>query len=304
MNSHKEFLSINVAVVTISDTRTLENDKSGDVLENRIKEAGHIVLARKIVQDEFKKISSLFSNLIKDKKIDVLASGMLGARQGWIEAPYEKAPCNLNNINYISPILIDNRISLKIFSGISQNDPPDVMRGEETQVAGFLTDNNNFNGSICLPGTHSKWIKINKNSLEKFQTFMTGELFEIISKNSVLSHSVKSENLDRAEILNSVNKIMNKPEVFPNALFQLRADDLINSKGAVIYRSRLSGYLLAMELIGSLEFWKNNDIILIGNINLIDLYEDVLINKVSSIQKFTSEEMVLKGLQHFKDKLV
>lgn len=59
-----------------------------------------------------------------------------------------------------------------------------------------------------------------------------------------------------------------------------------------------------MELIGSLEFWKNNDIILIGNINLIDLYEDVLINKVSSIQKFTSEEMVLKGLQHLKDKLV
>ena len=58
-----------------------------------------------------------------------------------------------------------------------------------------------------------------------------------------------------------------------------------------------------MELIGSLEFWKNNDIILIGNINLIDLYEDVLINKVSSIQKFTSEEMVLKGLRHFKDKL-
>ena len=99
--------------------------------------------------------------LIKDKKIDVLASGMLGARQGWIEAPYEKAPCNLNNINYISPILIDNRISLKIFSGISQNNPPDVMRGEETQVAGFLTDNHNFNGSICLPGTHSKWIKIN-----------------------------------------------------------------------------------------------------------------------------------------------
>ena len=59
-----------------------------------------------------------------------------------------------------------------------------------------------------------------------------------------------------------------------------------------------------MELIGSLKFWKNNDIILIGNINLMDLYEHVLINKVSSIQKFTSEEMMLKGLQHFKDKLL
>jgi 2-dehydro-3-deoxygalactonokinase len=241
--------------------------------------------------------------LIKDKKIDVLASGMVGARQGWIEAPYQKAPCNLNNIDYISPVLTDNRISLKIFSGISQNDPPDVMRGEETQIAGFLTNNNNFKGSICLPGTHSKWIKINKNSLEIFRTFMTGELFEIISKNSVLSHSMISDNLEKAEILNSANKIMNKPELFANALFQLRADDLINSKGAIIYRSRLSGYLLAMELIGSLEFWKNNDIVLIGNVDLIELYENVLIKKVYSIQKFNSEDMVLKGLQHFKDKL-
>ena len=74
MNEDIKFLSINVAVVTISDTRTLENDKSGDVLEKRIKKAGHIVLAREIVQDEFKKISSLFSNLIKDKKIDVIIS--------------------------------------------------------------------------------------------------------------------------------------------------------------------------------------------------------------------------------------
>ena len=162
--------------------------------------------------------------LIKDKKIDVLASGMLGARQGWIEAPYEKAPCNLNNINYISPILIDNRISLKIFSGISQNNPPDVMRGEETQVAGFLTDNNNFNGSICLPGTHSKWIKINKNSLEKFQTFMTGELFEIISKNSVLSHSVKSENLDKCKF--------NKK--YGNYCFKHRSKYLLDGNGIII----------------------------------------------------------------------
>ncbi len=241
--------------------------------------------------------------LIKDQKIDVLASGMLGARQGWIEAPYEKAPCKLNNISYISPILFDDRISLKIFSGISQNDPPDVMRGEETQVAGFLTGNNNFKGSICLPGTHSKWIKINKNILKKFKTFMTGELFEIISKNSVLSYSMLSDNLDKVEILNSANKVMNKPELFANALFQLRADDIINSKGAIVYRSRLSGYLLAMELIGSLEFWKNNDIVLIGNVDLIEIYENVLIKKVSSIQKFNSVDMVLKGLQHFKDKL-
>ena len=276
----------------------IENDVVSDTIETK---DGMKFVKNNNFENTF--INLIGKWLIKDKKIDVLASGMLGARQGWIEAPYKKAPCNLNNINYVSPILTDNRISLKIFSGISQNDPPDVMRGEETQIAGFLTDNNKFNGSICLPGTHSKWIKINKNSLEKIKTFMTGELFEIISNNSVLTHSVKSNNLDKTEVLNSANKIMNNPELFANSLFQLRADDLLNSKGAIIYRSRLSGYLLGMELIGSIEFWKNNDIVLIGNIDLIDFYENALIKKVSSIQKFTSEDMVLKGLQHFKDKL-
>ena len=81
----------------------------------------------------------------------------------------------------------------------------------------------NFNGSICLPGTHSKWVEIRNNNIIKFKTFMTGELFEIISKNSVLIHSVEAEKIDKMELLKSVDKILQKPELFSNALFQLRA---------------------------------------------------------------------------------
>ncbi len=74
MINDKEFLPVNIAVVTISDTRTLENDKSGDLLNQRITEAGHLVLVREIVKDEFQMISNLFSNLIKNEKIDVIIS--------------------------------------------------------------------------------------------------------------------------------------------------------------------------------------------------------------------------------------
>ena len=52
-------------------------------------------------------------------KTEILASGMVGSRQGWIEAPYQKTLCNLNNIQFISPSVKDNRFHLKIFSGIS-----------------------------------------------------------------------------------------------------------------------------------------------------------------------------------------
>ena len=174
------------------------------------------------------------------------------------------------------------------------------MRGEETQIAGFLNQSPNFNGSICLPGTHSKWVEIRNNNIIKFKTFMTGELFEIISKNSVLIHSVEAEKIDKMELLKSVDKIFKNPELFSNALFQLRADDLINSKGPTIYKSRLSGYLLAIELLGSVEFWKNNDIVLIGNPDLTEMYQFVLNKKVKSIKKFLSSDMVLEGLKNFK----
>ena len=239
--------------------------------------------------------------LDNDKITEILASGMVGSKQGWEEAPYQKTPCNLKSLNYITPSLKDNRISLKIFSGVSQINQPDVMRGEETQISGFLNENPNFNGSICLPGTHSKWVEIKNNNIVKFKTFMTGELFEIISKNSVLIHSVKAEKIDKMELLKSVDEILQKPELFSNALFQLRADDLINSKDHTIYKSRLSGYLLAIELLGSMEFWKNNDIILIGNQDLIEMYQFILNKKVKSIKSFLSSDMVLKGLKNFKN---
>ena len=62
---------------------------------------------------------SLIENWLDDyQTIEVLASGMVGARQGWVEAPYQETPCDLNNIKFISPTINDNRIALKIFSGI------------------------------------------------------------------------------------------------------------------------------------------------------------------------------------------
>ena len=244
---------------------------------------------------------SLIDRWLDDDEItEILASGMVGSKQGWEEAPYQQIPCNLKKLNHITPTLKDNRISLKIFSGISQTHQPDIMRGEETQIAGFLNETPNFNGSICLPGTHSKWVEIRNNNIIKFKTFMTGELFEIISKNSVLIHSVEAEKIDKMELLKSVDKILQKPELFSNSLFQLRADDLINSKGPTIYKSRLSGYLLAIELLGSVEFWKNKDIVLIGNPDLTEMYQFVLNKKVKSIKKFLSSDMVLKGLKNFK----
>ena len=74
MSTHINFIPINITVVTISDTRDLDNDKSGDVLEKRVIKSNHKLISREIVKDDFDKISQLFLNLINNKKIDVIIS--------------------------------------------------------------------------------------------------------------------------------------------------------------------------------------------------------------------------------------
>ena len=74
MSTHNNFIPINIAVVTISDTRILDNDKSGDVLEDRVLKSNHKIISRDIVKDNFEEIYELFSNLINNEKIDVIIS--------------------------------------------------------------------------------------------------------------------------------------------------------------------------------------------------------------------------------------
>ena len=74
MSTHINFIPINIAVVTISDTRVLDNDKSGDLLEKRVIKSNHKLISREIVKDDFDKISQLFLDLINNKKIDVIIS--------------------------------------------------------------------------------------------------------------------------------------------------------------------------------------------------------------------------------------
>ena len=91
----------------------------------------------------------------------VLACGMVGARQGWVEAAYRKVPCPP-----VGDPLTRRPRDRSADRGPHRSRPvartqarPDVMRGEETQLAGLLHRRPDFDGVACLPGTHSKWAR-------------------------------------------------------------------------------------------------------------------------------------------------
>ena len=107
-------------------------------------------------------------------------------------APYASIPYNLmQEVDNVKVSCSDDRLNVRILGGLRQDNPADVMRGEETQIRVFVNFSN-FDGIICLPGTHTKWVHVSAGEVISFRTFMSGELFDLLSKYSVLKHSVKS----------------------------------------------------------------------------------------------------------------
>ena len=257
-----------------------------------------------IDQNEFEKI--LIKNIDAwNNKFDIkviIASGMVGAKQGWIEVPYINSPCDIRNVNFKTFKILDDA-NIHILSGVSQFNPSDVMRGEETQIAGFLLNNVDFNGSICLPGTHSKWVNMNSYNIQGFTTFLTGELYEIIKKYSILNHSLNTTELDDEIVKSSAKLIIENPSFISNKLFEIRADNLLKNSNQTSNNSKLVGYLLGIELSGSRTYWEDKDLVIIGSSNLNKYYELILNGRSNSIRLFNSSDMALNGLSFYKKSL-
>lgn len=207
----------------------------------------------------------LISPWLGDAPMRVIACGMVGARQGWREAPYRSAPCAPVAAGELMTVPTrDPRIMVQLVPGLSQAKPADVMRGEETQIAGVLALSPQFDGVICLPGTHSKWAHISAGEVVSFQTFMTGEMFALLSQQSVLRHGMANAGFDTAAFDDGLAEGVARPEKIAARLFSLRAEGLIAELTATAAYSRLSGLLIGVELAAAKPYWLGQNVRLVG----------------------------------------
>jgi 2-dehydro-3-deoxygalactonokinase len=227
----------------------------------------------------------------------IIACGMVGSRQGWQEAPYQTIPCTpLSSKKMVKINTQDDRLSVWIVPGIKQSKPADVMRGEETQAQGYLTSHPDFEGVLCLPGTHTKWVKIKAGQIIHFQTFMTGEIFNLLSKYSILRHSIGCAEWNESAFSAAVTESIACPEEISAKLFSLRAEGLINGLGADSTRARLSGLLIGVELAATRQLWCNQDTAIIGASKLAQIYANALSLMDKTVKLGNADEMVISGL--------
>ena len=233
--------------------------------------------------------------------LPVIICGMAGARQGWVEAGYVDTPAPLASVLKQAAIVPGQDRDIRILPGIAQRDrkAPDVMRGEETQLLGALGFDAAGDALVCMPGTHSKWVSVRGGTVERFATFMTGELFGAVSRQTILSHAVAGA--DAAEDVDAfksaVMAAFERPALTANLLFQVRSGQLLHGGTASAAREKISGTLIGLELAGGLaaEVPKAG-MTLVASGRLQTLYQLAFDTTAVSVRSIGAEEAVRRGL--------
>ncbi len=218
----------------------------------------------------------------------IVASGMIGSQQGWAEAPYISCPAGLAELGAnLLPVDIPRRRKLWIVPGVSITGPdgvPDVMRGEETQVFGALTmaEREKGSGLFVLPGTHSKWVRVEDGRIVWIRTFMTGELFSVLVKHSILGKLIREgATTDNDAFERGVNHAHRDPFGLSSLLFSARTLPLFNQLEATAIADYLSGLLIGHEIYTAeraLNAMRHNydGVTLIGETALVRNYQRAL----------------------------
>ncbi|ODM77738.1 2-dehydro-3-deoxygalactonokinase [Bradyrhizobium elkanii] len=233
--------------------------------------------------------------------LPVVICGMAGARQGWVEAGYIDTPADLSDILNGAVVVGGQVREIRILPGIAQRDAaaPDVMRGEETQLLGALGLNAPGEALVCMPGTHSKWVRVRGGTVERFATFMTGELFSAVARDTILSHAVAGaeEGLDGDAFGAAVAAAFAAPALSANLLFRVRSRQLLFGGSAQAAREAISGTLIGVELAAGLaEREQGAPVTLIASGRLQRLYQMALEALSIPLDAVDAEEAVRRGL--------
>ncbi len=275
-----------------SNFRAFLLDDNGALLETRFAKQGIL----RVENGDFAQAlrEQVWDWLESFSDIPLLMSGMVGSRQGWKEVPYLACPVSLNQLaTGLQSVPFQNN-PCWIVPGlrVDYNDGrTDVMRGEETQIIGALSqDEDHLSQVFCLPGTHSKWAWVENGQLIHFTTFMTGEIFTLLAKHSILGRLMRGNKTDLVAFERGMVWAERSEEML-SQLFQVRTQVLANKLSTSGVHSFLSGMLIGYELKQALKnSIPEHKVTIIGNARIARLY-------AKSLDRYAIRGMVTDGEQ-------
>jgi 2-dehydro-3-deoxygalactonokinase len=212
----------------------------------------------------------------------VYASGMIGSNVGWIEVPYAQAPAGSADLVKAAVSTTIGRVPTRIVPGIacrrSFDGQPDILRGEEIELMG-LAALRAVDGLVALPGTHTKWARLEGGRVVDFFTSMSGEMFDRLTANGLLASIVDGEAVDGPIFLRGVAAGRARQLGLGTLLFGARAQVVRGAIAKADAASYIRGLLIGSEIADALAVYpmvRDTVVPLIGNSALCLLYASAL----------------------------
>jgi 2-dehydro-3-deoxygalactonokinase len=227
-------------------------DSRGVILDRIAAESG----IQSVAKGEYElTLARLVNNWRRDDETPILLSGMIGSRQGWIEAPYALAPAGLGEVA-TAIVAIDSASlgEIGVVPGVVVDGDalgPDVMRGEETQIFGALAASGQSDGLFVLPGTHSKWASVESGRIVSFATYMTGEAFAALRQHTILARLMATGEENPEGFAAGVRAAarLKAPGDLLHAIFMTRTLGLFDRLTPAQLPEFLSGLLIGAEIL-------------------------------------------------------
>jgi 2-dehydro-3-deoxygalactonokinase len=248
--------------------------------------------------------------------VPLLLCGMAGSRNGWKETPYLPCPADLRTLGEAALRFEADGAPVAIAPGLSctsRTSSPEVMRGEETQIAGALrlhpslaTDRH----LLCLPGTHTKWVWLEDGCVRDFLTALTGELFALLRDGSTLTRATRCSVPPETSQLSGVSDDAHDGfergleaaaahgTSLLHALFSVRSRQLIEDRPQAWAVSYLSGLMIGADVRGAIPlFATRSQVVLIGDALLNERYAQALNRERVATSCLDGEQCALAGLR-------
>jgi 2-dehydro-3-deoxygalactonokinase len=242
--------------------------------------------------------------LAKYGQMPVYLIGVVGSDAGWHQAGYIPCPTIIDTIFNNSLSFDAKGCQIHIVPGLSCTNPlglPDTLRGEETQIIGWIANNPTQKGQLlCLPGTHTKWAHIDLGQVNTFLSSPVGELYDIINNHSVISTPENKSQWHQESFEEGLALALDKSKNILHSIFSCRARSLLNNKPESTSSSYLSGLLIGSDVrdaIGHIADF--NNVTVIGNDDVMPLYMHALGQCGIKAESMKGQDASISGLKAF-----
>ena len=230
----------------------------------------------------------------------ILMAGMIGSRQGWCEVPYLPCPAGPAEFAAALTAIPFDGATVQIVPGlrsVDANGVPEVMRGEETQIAGVLASVED-DTTACLPGSHSKWVEIREGRIAGFTTHMTGEAFAALRAHTILARMMRDSPIADAEAFRRGVVRSGQQGGLLHHLFGVRTQGLFGELPETEAASYLSGLLIGHEVAAA---EPSGSVHLIGAPALCSLYA-VAITYYGAEPRVAAPDAAARGLAEIAER--